>query len=173
MNIHDRHLVYSKLKTTNKEEIKRDIALLQQKNPKSKALDIPSLDMTRKGQEVLWELLDFATVEEIKAARTPKTAEEIKREQDLKFLYAEDAEIIAKDIAFLAEKAPDSEVLQLSDDNLPEKGKKVFEALLDVVTANETTTEESSNSETKKKANEKNIPTSNGNKTTEKTSKKQ
>ncbi len=188
MNIHDKHSAYSRLKTADESKIRADIALLQQKSPKNKALDFPSLNMERKEQEVLWELLDFATVEEIEAARMPKTAEEIKREQDLKFLSTEKAEVIAKDIAFLAEKAPESEALLLSDEELQLKGKKVLEALLDVVTADEivvarfkvvenppivgtdeggntekntetSTTEQSSNPDAKKKANKTNTPT--------------
>ncbi len=70
MNIHEKHSIYSKLKTADKEEIKRDIALLEQKNPKSSALQTSNLDMIRKEQDVLWNLLDVATVEEIKSSRS-------------------------------------------------------------------------------------------------------
>ncbi len=69
MDIHKKYLIYRKLKTSNPEDINSDIALLKTKNPGSKVLELSSLDMIRKGQEVLWELLDFSNLEEINAAR--------------------------------------------------------------------------------------------------------
>ncbi len=76
MNIHEKHSIYKKLITADESEIKADIALLQQKNPKSAALETSSFDMVRKEEAVLWDLLDVASVEEIEAARKPKAAEE-------------------------------------------------------------------------------------------------
>lgn len=69
MNIHEKHAAYTKLKTAKREVIERDIALLKIKNPQSTALQVSAIDIPRKGQEVLWDLLDVVSVEEIEKSR--------------------------------------------------------------------------------------------------------
>lgn len=69
MNIHEKHAAYTRLKTEKKGTIERDIALLSSRNPQSAALQVSMIDIPRKGQEVLWDLLDVASVEEIEMNR--------------------------------------------------------------------------------------------------------
>lgn len=198
MNIHEKHTAYTKLKTTVKEIIERDIALLKIKNPQSPALQVITVDIPRKGQEVLWDLLDVASAEEIEDSRNPKSQEQIQQEIDFNSLKTDNESIIEKDIALLAEIDAENEVLAIETEDLVLKGEKVLEQLVkkvpmpEILLSRISSDDEKGNKsglpayqnpppppeketqteDVKKKAKETSTQTSDGEKTNEKTSKK-
>ena len=79
MNFADKKKAYEELRDHS--HLCCDRELLEKKAPKSKALRINLVNKVVAQQEILWALLDVATVDEIKAYRKPakKTPEELIR----------------------------------------------------------------------------------------------
>ena len=70
--------------------LKFDRELLEKKAPKSPALTIGMVDKTKAQREILWALLDVATVEEIKANRiTPEDIYRMKFAEQFKAIQVE------------------------------------------------------------------------------------
>jgi chromosome segregation ATPase len=106
-----------------------DTELLQKMDPKSQALTLGILDKTRAQREILWHLLDVATVEEIKANRgAAKTDPEADKKAAYK-VFAE-KELLLIDLAAADQKTM-SRIANEIDLKTPNKKAAALRALLE------------------------------------------
>ncbi len=150
MKFSEKKLAYQTMQSV--EHVDADRALLQVKSPQSYALISGILDKVKAQREILWSLLDVATVEEIRENRKALSSrEDIKSFKDLEEILSSDIketltkeEIIeqAEKILSLAEK--------IGEENIPDEMKKTLVAHLGYLNEVKKTIEESDAAEYRK-----------------------
>nr|DAT27594.1 MAG TPA: cell division protein [Caudoviricetes sp.] len=122
------------------EHVQADIELLEKKSPAHPQLTSYKRAPERKLNEVLYELLDFATREEIVAnRRSYKSPEQLATEEEAARLAAEEAEKKAAEEAarLAAEEAEKHESLQEEHETLKEEHEALQEENEDLQAENE------------------------------------